>query len=312
MTLYTRLEIKEINEIADQFGLTPVYSPKILSGGSENTNYLIEVDSEKYVLCVCEQKTEKEATELAQLLKHLEANDFNTSKIVFTTKEEPIIVRKNKPIMMRKFIEGKILKDLSPNLLNLIGKELAKLHKIPPPSFLQRQLPYGKESFSKVREYAPDSAFEQWLLEYQDFLSPYFQLDLPKALIHSDLFWSNVIIDKAETTTILIDFEEAANYYRIFDIGMTIIGICGEGETINLENAKHILTGYRSEISLEQDELDALKAFTIYAGVAMTFWRHRNFNYVKPDPKMFDHYIGLKVLVEYLMEQDDDCLIKQE
>ena len=136
-------------------------------------------------------------------------------------------------------------------------------------------------------------------------------MDLPKAFIHSDLFWSNIIIQADGPAIFIMDFEEATYYYRVFDIGMTIIGICAEGKEINLEKAQHLLRGYQSETTLSSQELEALRAFTVYAGTAMTFWRHRNFNYVKPDPAMFDHYLGLKVLVDFMMEQDADCLVQK-
>jgi Ser/Thr protein kinase RdoA (MazF antagonist) len=91
---------------------------------------------------------------------------------------------------------------------------------------------------------------------------------------------------------------------------MMIIGMCGEGETINLGKARHLLEGYQSETQLLEEELNSLKAFTIYAGATMSFWRHQNFNYLKPDPHMFDHYLGLKNLVDFMMRQSDDCFTK--
>jgi hypothetical protein len=53
-----------------------------------------------------------------------------------------------------------------------------------------------------------------------------------------------------------------------------------------------------------------MKAFTIYAGASMTFWRHQNFNYVKPNIKMSNHYLGLKVLVDDIVKQSDDCFVR--
>ena len=310
MEQYTRLDEKEINAISAQFDIHNISSFTLLSGGSENTNYLLKSESGKYILCVCEQKSEEEAKELADLLKHLETNNFKTSKIIYSNNNESVIMWKEKPIMIRVFLEGKVKQDLDPHLLKLIGKELAKLHQIAAPEYLPQELNYGKEQFSKVKIYAANSEFDIWLKEVIDYMQPYFKLNLPKSLIHSDVFWDNVIISEDESSATIMDFEESANYYRVFDIGMTIIGICGEGKIINLEKAKHLLNGYQSEVELSVEEINSLKAFTIYAGASMAFWRHQNFNYVKPDPKMFNHYLGLKVLVDYMFEQSDDCMRK--
>ncbi len=307
MEHYTRLDKKEIETILARFDIRPIVSFEVLSGGSENTNYLINSKNGKYVLCICEQKTVERSKELTALLEHLEKNHFNTSKTVRTRDNDPITIWNGKPIMVKEFIEGNINKELAPHLLELIGQELGKLHQIEAPDYLPIQLSYGKEQFSNVKKYAANSEFDIWLTDILEYMHPFFDLNLPKSLIHADLFWDNVIITTNERSAIIMDFEEAAYYYRVFDIGMAIIGICAEGETVNLVKAKHLLTGYRSEISLSEEELKSLKAFTIYAGASMTFWRHQNFNHVKPDPQKFGHYLGLKVLVDFMREQVDDC-----
>jgi homoserine kinase type II len=311
MEQYTRLDEKEIEVILAQFNIHNISSFQLLSGGSENTNYLVKSESGKFILCICEQKTEAKAKELADLLLYLDAQNFKTSKIIHNSNNESIVMWKGKAIMVRVFLEGKIEKNLSPHLLKLIGKELAKLHQVAPPEYLPKQLNYGKEQFALVKEYAANSEFDVWLEKVVEYMQPYFDLNLPKSLIHSDVFWDNVIISKDESTATIMDFEESANYYQVFDIGMTIIGICGEGKIVNLEKVRHFLDGYQSEVQLSADEIKSLKAFTIYAGASMAFWRHQNFNYVKPNPKMFNHYLGLKVLVDYLFELEDDFFIKK-
>ncbi|MDB4292837.1 homoserine kinase [Maribacter sp.] len=309
MEQYTRLDENEIQAISARFDIQTISSFELLSGGSENTNYLVTSENGKYILCICEQKTADQARELAHLLEYLKTNNFNTSKIIYSTNNEAVIMYKGKPIMIRAFLEGKIQKDLSPQLLQLIGKELAKLHLIAPPEYLPKALSYGKEHFADVKRYAAKSEFDMWLKKVLDYIRPYLKLNLPKSFIHSDVFWENVIISEDEKYATIMDFEESAQYYRVFDIGMTIIGTCAEGEIVNLEKVKQLLVGYQSAVRLSADEINALKAFTIYAAAAMAFWRHQNFNYVKPDPKMFHHYLGLKVLADYVFELPDNCFV---
>jgi homoserine kinase type II len=175
---------------------------------------------------------------------------------------------------------------------------------------LSKQANYGKEQFDNVKKYAANSLFDIWLKEKLEYVLPHLSSNLPKALIHGDIFSDNVIISEAENSVVIMDFEESVNYYRIFDIGMMIIGICGEEETVNFEKARYILKGYSQEIQLLDIELNALQAFTVYAGAAMTFWRHLYFNFTKPDSELSDHYLGLKALTDYVEEQPDDCFLK--
>ena len=159
---------------------------------------------------------------------------------------------------------------------------------------------YGKEQFKKIKKYAKNSEFHFWLNKKLEYLKPYFSLKLPKSLIHSDVFHDNIIISNDSKSVTIMDFEESAYYYRIYDIGMTIIGVCKERNTINLSKVKNLLIGYNNQINLLENELDSLKAFTVYAGTSMTFWRHYNFNYTKPNPQLSDHYLELKKLTDYI------------
>ena len=307
MAQYSSLTTHEIEAILATFNIDNINSFNVLSGGSENTNYLINAEKGKYVLTISEQKPVKKARELAHLLEHLEKHHFQTSKIIRNRNNEPVTLNKGKPLMIKKFIDGKTLKDLPHHLIELIGRELGKLHKIEAPEYLPKQLNFGKEQFVKVKKYAANSLFDIWLKEKLQYISPYFSTDLPKAFIHTDVFYDNVIISEDDSSVMLLDFEDAAYYYRVFDIGMTVIGICGEEKTINFEKVRYLLKGYLQENQLLTIELNALQAFTVYAGTAMTFWRHMNFNYTKPDAKLSNHYLGLKVLTDYVEEQPADC-----
>ena len=57
----TELNEIEIREILAKFDIHNISSFELLGGGSENTNYLVKSDNRKYVLCIFEQKTEKNA-----------------------------------------------------------------------------------------------------------------------------------------------------------------------------------------------------------------------------------------------------------
>jgi homoserine kinase type II len=307
MTYYTKLSLKEVKEIAANYGFARLTNYKILSGGSENTNYLVEAETVKFVLTICEQKTPKEANDLARLLVHLEEHNFSTSKIIRTQENKAISFWNGKPVMVKNFLEGRTLEDLPDNLLKSIGKELGKLHQIPAPDYLPVSLNYGLECFAEIEKYAAGSPYHVWLQKKQDYIEKHISEKLPKALIHSDVFYSNVIVSKEDSSAIIMDFEEACNYYRIFDIGMAIIGLCKEGEGINLQKVKHLLEGYADEITLIPTELNSLKSFVVYAATAMSFWRHKNFNYVNPTPELYDHYKALKTVADYVDSLPSDC-----
>lgn len=307
MAQYTVINSQNVKAIIATYNLGKLLSFKLLSGGSENTNYAVITESGKYVLTICEQKSIEEATELANLLEYLALHNFSTSKIILTRTNKAISQWNGKPVMVKEFIEGKIIEDLPNNLIEFLGKELGKLHKVEAPKYLPKSIGYDKNHFHEVEKYAPNSQFYLWLNEVHQYIEKHISQDLPKVLIHSDLFYSNIIVSTDERSATIMDFEEATYYFRVFDIGMTIIGVCAKGEKIDLTKVKLLLKGYAKEINLTKTEIDCLKAFTVYAAAAMSFWRHKNFNYTNPDSKMKDHYLALKNLADNVRTLPDDC-----
>ncbi|WP_027078819.1 protein kinase family protein [Maribacter antarcticus] len=77
---------------------------------------------------------------------------------------------------------------------------------------------------------------------------------MPKVLIQSDLFYSNIVVSDDECSATLVDFEEATYYYRVFDMEMTIIGICAKEEIIDLAKVNSLLKGYAEEINMTNME----------------------------------------------------------
>jgi len=118
------------------------------------------------------------------------------------------------------------------------------------------------------------------------------------SVIHSDIFYNNVIVSNNGKRATIMDFEEACYYYRVFDIGMVIIGTCCMETSVNREKVQQLLQGYEAENKLLTAEKNALKAFTVYAAAATAFWRHQNFNYVHVVPHMKDHYLAMRNLAD--------------
>ncbi len=309
MAQYTVLNDTDLQTILSHYTVEKVLSYKVLSGGLENTNYLVKTENNSFVLTICEQKSIEKAEELASLLDYLNLNNFSTSKLVKTNNEALTAVWNEKPVMLKEFIQGEIIQDLPKELLVYLGSELSKLHQIKAPDYLPRTLNYGIEHFDRVQLYARDSTFYKWLKRTQDYIEAYISPELPKAFIHSDIFYNNIIVNRDGKCATIMDFEEACYYYRVFDIGMMLIGTCCDGETINLNKVACLLEGYQREIELLDIEKKALRAFTVYAATATAFWRHQNFNYVNVILEKKDHYLEMKLLADGIRNLPDNFFV---
>jgi len=310
MALYSVLDIKQIEELTASFQIDAITSFKVLHGGSENTNYRVNTTIGSYVLTICEQKTQREANQLALLLEYLELEGFRTSRIIRSTTKELLTFWEDKPVMLKEYIDGIIMEEMTPAVLKLVGIELGRLHKISAPPYLPITVGYGLESFQQIEKYANGSSFQQWLLDIERYINEYLTSDMPKVLAHSDLFYNNVVVSSTENRVTIMDFEEATHYYRVFDLGMTIVGSCQIKGVIDLKSAESFLRGYLKEVTLTEKELNGLKAFTVYAAAATSFWRHKQYHYTAPDPSMSNHYLKMKELADAIMALPDDCFSK--
>jgi len=298
MTQYSILNKFELLEILEHYSITEIKSFEILSGGSENTNYKIDTEFGIIVLTISEQKTIEEAQNLTRLLDYLKRQNFSTSELLQTAQNKSLSIFNNKPIMIKKFIAGKTMSSLPTHLLEQIGSDVARLHKISPPDYLRDVMWCSKERFCEVEEYALNSSFDIWLKDILLYVNKYITLDLPKAFIHSDIFDSNIIVNHDETKATIMDFEEATYYFRIFDIAMLFIGLCIENKSINFSRASSILKGYTNNMQLTEKEIQVLQPFTVYAAAGVAFWRHKNFNHVMPDESLKDTYLEMRDLAD--------------
>ena len=311
MTEITTLTTQQISTLLAPYGITDIKAVSLLSGGSENTNYKVLANEKYYVLTICEQKSLQQSQQLAALLDYLAANNFTSSILLKTLDNLTINQWGNKAILVKTYIEGTIKEDLSPALLHHLGIQLGHLHSLKAPDYLADYVNYGQQKFGLVKEYAADSEFYQWLLAIQNYIGTFATQNLTRALIHSDIFCDNVIVAADQKQATIMDFEEAAHYYRIFDIGMMLVGTCCTEQLFDLDKAGHVLAGYQQNTTLHTDEIKALQAFTVYAAAATAFWRHRNYHYINRDQNMLEHYRTMQRLAAQIKALQAENFIEQ-
>ncbi len=301
MAHYARLDRAAIDGLARRFGIDDVAAFSVMHGGSENTNYLIETNSGKYVLTLCEQKSLERTIDLVNLLLHLDDHGIRTSRVVVPREEPVVILHNQRPVMLKHHIDGDTTGDLSGNALFQLGEEMARLHAVPVPSYVPDLLPYGRSYFHEVIDSNLDHAYIGWLAEKNSYLQKQIPQVLPMALIHGDIFVSNLVA-QGDQLMAIIDFEDACHYYRCFDLGMTIIGTCLDHQGICFKKAKRLIDGYQNKEPLSPDEREALKIFAVYAAVTISFWRFRHYRLRKPEPKFYDKHVEMQTLADAIAE----------
>ncbi|MEE8575995.1 MAG: homoserine kinase [candidate division Zixibacteria bacterium] len=297
MVIYARLDMIAVEGLARRFGIEDVTGFSVMDGGSENTNYCVETHSGKYVLTLCDQKSLQHVTNLANLLVYLTDHGIRTSRVVVPLEGPIVILHDEKPVMLKRYIDGEITANLTGNLLAQLGEKMARLHEIPAPSYLPKSFPYGRSSFPEVIDSNLDHAYIDWLSEKNGYLQKCIPQNLPRALIHGDVFCDNLIV-QGDRLMAIIDFEEACHYYRSFDLGMVIVGTCRDRQGICFEKAKRFIRGYQNNVTLQSVERETLKAFAVYAAVATSFWRFRHYHVRRPEPQFYNKHVEMQTLAD--------------
>jgi homoserine kinase type II len=277
MARYSDLTRKDVDELNHYYGLSIVdFHP--MEGGAANSSFLCTTKNEKIVVTIFGDKSFSEVYKLEKLLQYLSSYEFPTSRIATLPKNQnQIMILHGKPVLLKKYIAGEVNFTLDKYMLVQVGKAMGKLHKIPTPDFLQNKHSFGIQFFPSIIGKSIDPIYDEWLTERYECLNDCFPKNLPTCLIHGDLFADNVIF-KGMVLEALIDFEFACNYYRVFDIGMGIVGMCVEEGNINLESAKALIDGYQKIQSLEDVEIEYLQFFVEYAAIALSCWRFWRYN----------------------------------
>lgn len=296
MPPYSQLNEKQINEIVAVFGIGRVIQYKALEGGSENTNYRIDTHDKSYVLTLSENKSKEKVSELADLLTHLEKNGVRSSRVLPTNCRDYLSSYVSKPILLKEYLHGDIIENLSEEMLFDVGASMAVLHAVPVPQNMENRFQYGIDILT-VPDSLSDHPFSAWVADIRKYICEHLDEGLRKGLIHGDIFFNNVVITE-DTGPVIIDFEEAGHYYLVFDLGMAIVGTCCDAGVINMRKVKALVRGYQSKSSLNSIEVTKLKAFVAYAASVTACWRFAQYRALHPDESKQDRYLEMKQIAD--------------
>jgi len=233
-----------------------------------------------------------------QLLLLLETYRIPCNRLVLPVKSEILTTFATadgvKPVMLKKYIKGHVVKDLDEIMLSQLGRQVALLNQIPSPSYLTTNHPYGRQFFPKVISMGIDVKYESWLVEELEYLDRYIPDNLPRGLIHGDLFYDNMLFDPSSNIPggfkAIIDFEEACHYYLVFELGMCILGTCVNNSVVDFKKARSLVDGYQKVRLLVQKEKNSLQVFIRYAAAATSYWRFKKYNIEDPDEDKESHH----------------------
>ena len=279
MSVYTELTLSEIQEFVSKYQLQAIaYQP--IQAGIENSNYFVSTaNGQEFVLTIFEELNGQEASFLAPLLQHLQQAGVAVAAPLIANNGQSLLTIKEKAAQLAPRIQGQHPLQVNVAQAQVIGEQLAKLHLALKKYPLKRSNAHGAAWWQKEADKARNgmTQVEQLILDtvLNDFEETTEDFDdLPKGLIHGDLFRDNTLFAGDELKAIL-DFSEAGKDYWLLDIAITINDFCSDwpNVTLNQELYQAFLTGYQKKRQLTEDEQEVLPTFLTMA--ATRFWLSR-------------------------------------
>jgi homoserine kinase type II len=303
MAVYTKVENKQVEEFLNNYDLGSLVSLEAIEEGVSNTNYHLYTDKGRYILTLFEERTDKDFLPFFFSFKnHLSKEGLACPKGIESKNGKIILNLCSKNAAISSFLpgssvdEGHITKEHCVSL----GKTVARMHKAANDFSMHREndldLKGWKALLSKVMHQAKhvEEGLAWLIAEELTFLEENWPKDLPKAVVHTDLFPDNVFFQDNEVSGV-IDFYFSCNDFLAYDLALVINAWCFDQDNQFLpERFKALLNGYQSERKLEKAEKDSLSILCRGAAVRILMTRlydwltHNPEDFVKPkDPKEY-------------------------
>ena len=293
---YTEVSLGDASAVIEATGLSELLNIEKLAGGWANSNYILTLkDDTKLVLKIWNEQSLEEVEYLLSMTSYLVDNGIPTAKPINFNNGELMMVKDGLAWTLLPFVEGQWLESNHSSLYSL-GMIQANLHLLNPPKELRSNFSMGDTLFEKLFSIADEthgwSDFLNMLKTENALLSQSIGQDLPKGIIHGDLFPDNVIGTEREVKS-LLDFEEMCHDVLAFDLVMTFVGFGWENGQPVAERWNSLLAGYQSIRKLTNAEINALPDLHRLATLSIAAWRYWQFVINLPNTEHTDRYLEM-------------------
>ncbi len=284
MAIYTVLAKRDIIRVVDEFALGELTTFTGVKNGSVNTHYLIETKRGKFFAKIDEVKSEVEVKQELDLLFHLRKQNFPCLQPLKSKSGRLYLDVQGKCLTISRHVDGAELavQAITPTHLSALGHILANLHLI------GRSYKKGIDNrfgfnrivsiYRDVRRQLPSHLknIVRVLDDEFSYLENYLDNNLPKGIIHGDLFSDNVKF-KSNRLTGVMDFEAACRGKLIYDLATAVNALCFLDDKFRIDRFEALISGYESLRPLSLPEWDSFPNELRFSALRFTVTRIKDF-----------------------------------
>jgi homoserine kinase type II len=253
-----------------------------IEAGTVNSSYALEMGQGRYFLRIYEEQPQAGAEAEARLLLHLASAGVPTPSPVQARDGAMVRMLSGKPAAIFPWVEGDMLclKAVTPAAGHDVGAALARMHLAGPAPPVATSLGTGRfgadDLVARCDRVAKSTdvvarVLAEPLRDAVIRLDRKRRNDLPRGLVHGDLFRDNVLWHDGKIAA-LLDFESAHRGAFAYDLAVTILSWSFRDD-FDFDVARAIVAGYREVRELQPNEREALYVEALFAALRFTITR---------------------------------------
>ncbi|MGH8752101.1 MAG: homoserine kinase [Burkholderiales bacterium] len=290
MSVFTTVAKDELADWLKSYSLGALAGLRGIAAGIENTNYFVDTTHGRYVLTLFEKLKAHELPFYLHLMSHLASHGIPCPNPIANLQNNFLGELNGKPACLVSCLQGVDLKNPSAAQCAEVGELLADMHLAGQTFTLHMNNPRGTHWWSAAApRVLPFLAREEaGLLEAElHFQSLYRYQDLPRGVIHADLFRDNVLFH-SDAVSGVIDFYFACNDVLLYDVAIAVNDWClSENYRLDAERTHAFLGAYQVLRPFTATECEAWPVM-LRAG-ALRFWMSRLYDFHLPRPGELTH-----------------------
>lgn len=294
MSVYTIIEEGELKSFLSNYDTGELVSFKGISDGIENTNYFVNTTQGRFVLTIFEHHSFEEMQYYLNLMHHLADHKVPSANPVADIQGNYLSLFKNKPIALVERLNGSSITKTTVNHCEQLGAAMGKMHTAGLSYAAKQPNPRGpawcQHTAQIIKEKVSDD--EKLILENEvHFQKEKRHADLPRGVIHADLFRDNALWDGTEgheNFSGIIDFYYSCDDVLLYDLAISANDWCLNVDfSLNRDKVIALLTHYDKYRPLRENERVYWPAM-LRAG-ALRFWLSRLYDKHFPRPGELVH-----------------------
>ena len=262
MAVYTQVSAEALSALLADYEVGTLVSAKGIAEGVENSNYLVDTSSGRFILTLYEKRVDSaDLPFFMALLDHLADRGLPVPRAIRDRTGRQICEVAGRPACLIEFLPGVSVSHPTPAQAHATGAALGRMHAaladftLPRPNTLGLAGWHGLASQcgSDLDRISP--GLGQRVAEELEWLDRHWPATLPHSVIHADLFPDNVLM-QADDVTGVIDFYFACTDVRAWDVAVTHSAWCFEsdGTGYHADRAAALIAGYDETFGLSDAE----------------------------------------------------------